>query len=103
MGRAASDIHTHPRIRRSLRHQRPGPLPSGPSLVTRLVRKADNWKVWVGIAYFGLALTIVWLFFLNQNQARVSAHQARDEAVRTAEADTAAVAQRTQCLASRPA
>lgn len=70
--------------------------------MTRTVRKLDNWKVWVGVAYFGLALTVVWLFFLNQSQSRVQAHQARDEAVRTAEADSAAVAQRTQCLASIP-
>jgi hypothetical protein len=70
--------------------------------VTRAIRKADNWKFWVGIAYFGLVVTVVWLFFLNQKQSHVSAKQARDEAVRIAESDAAAKSQRAQCVASIP-
>ena len=70
--------------------------------MTRTVRKLDNWRFWVGIAYFGLAVVVVWLFFLNQSTSKTQARQARDEAVRVAEIDSAQTAQRQQCLASIP-
>lgn len=36
----------------------------------------DDWRVWMGIAYLGLALLIVWLFFLNRDIAREQAARA---------------------------
>lgn len=52
--------------------------------------RLDNWKFWVGVAYFGLALLVVWLFFLNQDIAR-------EQAARTATAKANAVSTRDNC------
>lgn len=70
--------------------------------MTKTVRRLDNWKVWVGIAYFGLVITVVWLYYLNQRQSDTQAKQARDEAVRIAEVESTTQAQRDQCRASIP-
>lgn len=70
--------------------------------MTATVRKLDNWKVWVGVAYFGLAATVVWLFFLNQSNSRTQSRQDKDEAIRVAELEASTNAQRSQCLSSIP-
>lgn len=74
-----------------------------PSGIERTLReRLDNWRVWVGIAYFGLAAVVVALFFVNQNTQSAVAHQARDEATHRAEIHANAVSQFNQCLASIP-
>jgi hypothetical protein len=50
----------------------------------------DNWKVWMGVAYFGLAALVVWLFFLNQTVAK-------ETAARAATQKAGAVSQRDNC------
>lgn len=70
--------------------------------MTRQIKKIDNWKFWIGIAYIGLAATVIWLFFLNQRSSQTQARQARDEAVHQAESESALAAQRSSCLDSIP-
>lgn len=38
----------------------------------------DNWKLWVGIAYFGMATMVVALFFLNRDISREQAKSAAE-------------------------
>lgn len=64
--------------------------------------RLDNWKLWVGIAYFGLSAVVVALFFINQNTQGAVAHQARDEATHHAEIVANATSQYHQCLTSIP-
>lgn len=52
--------------------------------------RLDNWRVWVGIAYFGIALMIVALFFLNRDVTR-------EQTARAATQRAAAVAQLENC------
>lgn len=70
-----------------------------PDEVTRFL---DNWKLWMGIAYVGLAIAVVWLFILNGDTTRTAAANARDEAVRIAEVQTSAETSYNQCVGSIP-
>lgn len=62
----------------------------------------DSWPFWVGIAYFGLAMVIVGLFYLNNNNQRASTRQAKDEAIRIAVVKAQAIAATGRCKASVP-
>lgn len=64
--------------------------------------KLDNWKLWVGVAYFGLAAVVVALFFINQNTQKTVVNQAKDEAAHKAEIVANADAQFNQCIVSMP-
>ena len=64
--------------------------------------RLDNWKFWVGVAYFGLAAVVVALFFVNQRTQRAIADQQRAAGVHTAEIVANATSQYHLCLASIP-
>lgn len=51
----------------------------------------SDWRFWMGIAYFGLVSVVVGLFVLFNRTAR-------EEALRTASAKSAAIAQVSQCF-----
>lgn len=53
----------------------------------------DNWKFWIGVAYVGLAATVVALFVLFSRTAH-------EEAVRVSQQRTARQAQVTSCVSS---
>ena len=38
--------------------------------------RLDNWRLWVGVAYFGLAAVVVALFFINRDISRQQADSA---------------------------
>lgn len=63
--------------------------------MTRIIAKLDSWRLWVGVAYFGLAaLAIVFAIIVSGIQA----DQARDAAYR----DARAAAEYERCLDSVP-
>ena len=64
--------------------------------------RLDNWRLWVGVAYFGLAAVVVALFFVNQRTQRAIADQQRAAGVHTAEIVANATSQYHLCLASIP-
>ena len=45
----------------------------------RLRYRLDNWKLWVGIAYFGLIFVIMALFFLNRDISQAQADRAAEQ------------------------
>lgn len=46
------------------------------TLETPLRERLDNWRLWVGVAYFGLAAVVVSLFFLNRDISQQQAESA---------------------------
>lgn len=46
------------------------------SPIQRARRKLDNWRLWMVIAYVGLAACIVFLYALQRNQAQADAERA---------------------------
>jgi len=54
------------------------------SLETPLRDRIDNWRFWVGIAYFGLAAVVVALFFLNRDISKQQAESAAKSRAATA-------------------
>lgn len=66
--------------------------------MTRLERNAreylSDWRVWMGVAYFGLAMTVVALWILFGRTAH-------EEALRTSSARASAATQVGQCFTSR--
>lgn len=42
----------------------------------------DNWRVWVGVAYFALAAVSVWLAVITMRTAQTASHTAREQAIR---------------------
>ena len=63
---------------------------TGEQLERGLRERLDNWKPWVGIAYFALVAIVIWSLFLNRDISR----QAAD---RAAEQKSAQIAQISQC------
>ncbi len=60
----------------------------------RVTETAGGLGFWVAVAYFGLALVVVWLYVVNSRTLR-------DQAIRIAEAKAARVASVQRCLESR--
>lgn len=61
----------------------------------RAYELTSHWSFWVGIAYFGLALTVTWLYFVNSRTLQ-------QQAIRTAELRATKSAAVERCLTSRP-
>jgi hypothetical protein len=70
--------------------------------MSRVRRRMDTWAFWVGIAYFGLALVVLSLFFVNQKTSRNIRRTAADEAAHTAEIVANARTRYTSCISSIP-
>lgn len=63
-------------------------------------QRLDHWPVWMGIAFFGLVAVSVWVMTVQQHTARVQAAQARNDAIRIAEARAAANSAYQRCIGS---
>jgi hypothetical protein len=78
------------------------PAGAGVTLERRLRERLDNWKLWVGIAYFGLSAVVVALFFVNQSTQRTLNNQTKEQVTHRAEIVANANSRFSQCRASIP-
>jgi hypothetical protein len=70
---------------------------------TDVRRFLDNWKLWVGVAYFGLVAMIVSLYFVNARTTRAVALQAAAAARTNTEHRLNAQSDYHACVVSIPA
>lgn len=64
--------------------------------------RLDNWRFWVGVAYFGIVCTVVGLYFVNQRTSRTLAEQAAAATQRSIETRSEAEAAFKACVGSIP-
>lgn len=62
----------------------------------------DSWQFWIGVAFFVLALVVVWLFVLNQRTTRTEAAAAAERAVLAERQRAAANSNYAACIVSIP-
>ena len=64
--------------------------------------RLDDWRFWMGIAYFGLALTLVAIVLIVVRNEHTAAAVAAQAAVHQSEIQSNAISQYQQCLHSIP-
>jgi hypothetical protein len=63
-----------------------------------LLRRIDNWKFWMTVAFIALSCVVVWGVLITQQQVKLSSHQAREQAIALARVE----ADYRSCIRSIP-